>query len=145
ILNSAICFPCTSTTLPEPEMMSAISHAFSSCSMAYFASPDLSQMALSWASAPAPTIDPNPRRCHSKGFPPKILPRSLPSLPRPLPSLPRPPTQDAPPFPIRRPCHAHPPGDALRRPATRFCPPPPASPRSTRQPQPADSLHDGRE
>src|SRR5262245_55799963 len=38
ILNSAICFPCTSTTLPEPEMMSAISHAFSSCSMAYFAS-----------------------------------------------------------------------------------------------------------
>src|SRR5262249_37212414 len=38
ILNSAICFPCTSTTLPEPEVMSAISHAFSSCSMAYFAS-----------------------------------------------------------------------------------------------------------
>jgi hypothetical protein len=35
-------------------------------------SADLSQVALSWTSAPIPTADSNRRRCHCKVFPKKI-------------------------------------------------------------------------
>jgi hypothetical protein len=38
---------------------------------------DLSQVALSWVSAPTPTVDANPRRCHCKGFPRKSMPLPL--------------------------------------------------------------------
>src|SRR5262249_8396921 len=33
---------------------------------------DLSQVALSWVSAPTPTVESNPRGCHYKSFPQKI-------------------------------------------------------------------------